>query len=150
MQNQNDVYTAIGPSELWRVYDKLEGLFRGGGNSTSPQLIRANGPRANDFTMIFDVTERCQIVIPDASKGLSFSDSIERIAQIPIAGRVWLLPKGSQLPEGLVFNYRTKDHPLLNVSRRMSVVDLTTKLAAVSALLKPTDTMITRPKGNSK
>lgn len=100
MQNQSDVYTTIGPAELWRVYDNLEGLFRGGGNSVSPQLVRAHGPRASDFSMIYDVTERCQIVIPDASKGLSFSDSVERLERIPIAGRVWLLPKGVQLPEG--------------------------------------------------
>lgn len=100
--------------------------------------------------MIFDATERCQIVLPDATKGLSFADSIERLARIPIAGRVWLLPRGSQLPEGLVFNYRSKDHPLLNVSRRMSVVELTMKLTAVSALLKPTDTNLTRPKGNPR
>lgn len=43
MQNQSDAYTTIGPSELWRVYDKIDGLFRGGGNSTSPQLMRATG-----------------------------------------------------------------------------------------------------------
>jgi hypothetical protein len=94
--------------------------------------------------------ERCQLVIPDATKGLSFSDSIERLTGIPIAGRVWLLPRGSQLPEGLIFNYRTKDHPLLNVSRRMSVVELTTKLTAVSSLLRPTDAVISRSKGNAR
>jgi hypothetical protein len=147
MQNQSDVYTTLGPSELWRVYHHLEGLFRGGGNGESPQLVRANGPRASDFTILYDPVERCQIVIPDPSKGLSFSDSVERLKAIPIAGRVWLLPKGSMLPEGLVFNYKSVDHPLLNVSRRMTVVDLTTKLSAVSALLKPTPTTISRTKG---
>jgi hypothetical protein len=144
MQNQSNVYTTLGPSELWRVYNQLDGLFRGGGNSESPQLIRANGPRANDFAIIFDPVERCQIVIPDPSRGLSFSDSIERLKGIPIAGRVWLLPRGAMIPEGLVFNFKTKDHPLLNVSRRMTVVDLTAKLTAVAALLKPTDTTISR------
>ena len=94
--------------------------------------------------------QRCQIVIPDPSKGLSFSDSVERLKGIPIAGRVWLLPRGAMIPEGLAFNYRTKGHPLLNVSRRMTVVDLTTKLTAISALLKPTDTNISRLKDRRK
>lgn len=142
MHNKNDIYTTIAPSELWKIYEHLDSLFRGGGNSESPKLIRANGPRAADFTLIYDPIERCQVVIPDRMKGLSFSDSIERLERIPIPGRVWLLPKGTALPEGLCFNYKTLDHPLLNVSRRMSVVELTAKLTTVSSLLKRTDTTI--------
>jgi hypothetical protein len=150
MLNQNNVYTTLGPTDLWRVYNNLDGLFRGGGNATSPKLIPADGPRAADFTMVYDPAEGCQMVIPNPSRGLSFADSIERLRGIPIIGRVWLLPKGAMLPEGLVFNYRAVDHPLLNVSRRMTVVDLTTKLTAVAALLKPTEATISRTKGSHK
>jgi hypothetical protein len=109
-----------------------------------------DGPRAGDFRLLYDAAERCDVVIPDPTRGLSFADSIERLAEIPIGGRVWLLPKGAMLPEGLVFNYKSLDHPMLNVSRRMTVVDLTTKLAAVSALLKPTDTVVPKRKRSQK
>jgi hypothetical protein len=117
-------------------------LFRGGGSDGSPKLISANGPRARDFTLIYDPVELCQVAIPDSSKGLSFSDSIQRLQRIPIPGRIWLLPRGAALPEGLVFNYRTVDHPLLNVGRRMPVIELVTKLTAVAALLKPTEARV--------
>ena len=65
---------------------------------------------------------------------------MERLKGNPIA----VLSRGAMIPEGLVFNCGTKGHPLLNVSRRMTVVDLTTKLTAVSALLEPSDTSISR------
>ena len=56
----------------------------------------------------------------------------------PIPGRVWLLPRGSKLPEGLVINYKTIDHPLLNVSRKMTMSELIAKLKEVEAMMKDT------------
>lgn len=61
---------------------------------------------------------------------------------MPIPGRVWVLPRGAELPEGLTFVYRTPDHPLLAVARRMTAVELMVKLAAVAELMRPTDTRI--------
>ena len=144
MQNNKDLYTTIAPSELWKVYEKLDGLFRGGGSDEAPKLISANGPRTRDFTIIYDPVERCQVAIPDVTKGLSFAGSVDRLKRNNIAGRVWLLPKGTTLPEGLVFNYKNPDtdHPLLNVSRKMTVIELVAKLTAVAALLKKTDTKV--------
>lgn len=142
MVSVTDLYTSIPPSEIWKVYDNLAGLFRGGGSDGSPKLVTASGPRARDFNFVYDPIERCQIAVPDVTKGLSFSTTVERLRRIPIPGRVWLLPRGAILPEGLQFNFRDRDHPLLNVSRRMPVVELLSKLTAISALLKPTEVRI--------
>ena len=51
------------------------------------------------------------------------------------SGRVWLLPRDRKLPEGLVINYKTIDHPLLNVSRKMKMSELIGKLKEVEAMM---------------
>lgn len=142
MNTSSDTYTLISPGDLWKIYSSVHGIFRGGGSDSSPKLTGANGPRARDFDIVYDATEKCEIALPDQTKGLSFSSTIDRLRKIPIPGRVWVLPKGSQLPEGLMFSYRTQDHPLLTVSRRVTVLDLLSKLSAVADLLRLTDTRI--------
>src|SRR5579872_4873081 len=86
--------------------------------------------------------KKMEMVLPDPHKGLSFADSIERLRAIPIRGVVWKLPKGKILPSGLLINYRTKDHPLINVARRMSDMDLMLKLKALSEMMERTEVTI--------
>ncbi len=142
MQSDKDLYTQILPEELWKVYSSLDALFRGGGNSSSPRLLGPKGVRASDFHIVADPIERMEMVLPDTTKGLSFSDSIERLQGIPIKGTIWKLPKGSELPKGLVVNYKTKDHPLINVEYKMSVFDLMAKLKQLSAMMTKTEVKI--------
>ncbi|WP_215396142.1 hypothetical protein [Rheinheimera oceanensis] len=126
-------YTTLGPQELWAFYRGLSGLYRGAGSSGSPKLVRANGPRSKDVTIVYDAEHEIEMVLPDRTKGLSFASSVEKLAKTPIiSGHVWLLPKGTMLPEGLIFNVKDKDHPLLNVSRKMSVSEFTEKLLVLS------------------
>lgn len=74
------------------------------------------------------------MAIPDSTKGLSFADNIPKLSKNPtISGHVWVLPKGVTLPEGLVFNVNDKDHPLLNVGRRMSLAECIEKLKVLSS-----------------
>jgi hypothetical protein len=75
-------------------------------------------------------------------KGLSFSSNLQRLRDIPIPGRVWLLPRGSELPDGLTINYKTIDRPLLNVSRKMKMSDLVAKLKELEAMMKDTGVKI--------
>lgn len=136
--SQDDLFTTIAPEDLWRVYTDIAGIFRGGGNASGPRLVGPKGPRSSDFTIVYDLAEGLEVAIPDTRKGLSFSDSVERLQRIPIRGAVWRLPRGSTIPAGLIFHYQTRDHPLLNVSRRMPVVELTAKLLLLSKQLVPT------------
>ena len=84
--------------------------------------------RPADFNIQFDKSLGECVVYPDVTKGLSFSNSIQRLKDIPIKGKVWLLPRDTQLPEDLVVNYNTIDHPLINVSKKMTVATLISKL----------------------
>lgn len=83
-----------------------------------------------------------EMVLPDVTKGLSFSDSVERLQGIPIKGAVWKLPKGSELPKGLIVNYKSKDHPLINVEYKMSVFDLMAKLRLLASMMTKTEVKI--------
>jgi hypothetical protein len=128
-------YTTIGPDEIWKIYNSLSGIFRAGGNSGSPRLIRADGPRRTDFRIIYDALTGIEMVHPDATKGLSFADSITTLASKKIEGWVWTIPKGAKIPEGLCFNIKDFDHPLLNVSKIMSVLDMTARLTQLADVM---------------
>jgi len=142
VNSSEDLFTTVQPEDLWRVYADVSQLFRGGGSQSDPKLIGPKGPRSSDFTIIYDPIERLEVVIPDPRKGLSFSDSIERLKRIPIRGAVWRLPKGSVVPRGLVFHFQTRDHPLLNVAERMTVIELSAKLLLLSKQLVITEARI--------
>jgi hypothetical protein len=68
--------------------------------------------------------------------------NLQRLRDIPVPGRVWLLPRDRQLPEGLVINYKTIDHPLLNVSRKMRMSELIAKLEEVETMMTDTGVKI--------
>ena len=69
-------FTMIGPDEIWKLYNSLQGIFRGGGNTNSPKLARSDGPRKTDLHIIFDPIAEQEMVHPDKTKGLSFADNI--------------------------------------------------------------------------
>jgi hypothetical protein len=142
MISDKDLYTQIRPEEVWQVYRDVEAIFKGGGSSTSAKMHGQQGIRAKDFTIIYDPLEQMEMVCPDRTKGLSFSDSIDRLKHLPIRGVVWRLPKGRMLPKGLVINYQTRDHPLINVEYRMSVMDLMVKLKQLADLMERTEVTI--------
>ncbi len=139
MKSDKDLYTQVKPEDIWKVYSSLDALFRGGGNQSSPRFYGPKGVRASDFNIIIDPIEKMEMVLPDRTKGLSFSDSVERLQGIPIKGVVWRLPKGTELPKGLVIHYKTKDHPLINVEYKMSVLDLMAKLKQLASLMTKTE-----------
>jgi hypothetical protein len=143
------MYIQIERENVWQVYTEQiakDGLLRGGGNTSSAKMFKSNSGeesvRPADFKIVFDPVTGEHIVYPDATKGLSFSSNLQRLCDIPIPGRVWLLPRGSELPEGLAINYRTIDHPLLNVSRKMKMGELIAKLKEVEAMMKDTGVKI--------
>ena len=130
-------YTVLRPEDLWHFYLGAAALYRGGGGLLGPKLLRANGPRTQDVTVIFDADQEIEVVVPDTTKGLSFSDSVQKLSQRPtISGHVWMLPRTESLPEGLVFNVKERDHPLLNVGRRMSLVEFAEKLRVLSGKMQ--------------
>ena len=88
MKSDKDLYTELKPEEIWRVYSHVDALFRGGGNQSSPRLCGHKGVRARDFNIFFDHQENLEMVLPDKTKGLSFSDSIARLKNIPVRGTV--------------------------------------------------------------
>lgn len=139
----NDLYTEVSPDEIWKLYSHLNGIFSGSGNTTNAKLI-PKGPRARDFDIRYDDNEKMEMVYPNPTKGLSFSDSIERLRNIPIKGVVWILPKNTEIPKGLVINYKNNgtDHPLFNVGEPMSVTDLMLKLKYVASKMKSTNERI--------
>ena len=144
------MFIQIERANIWQVYTeqiaKDGGLLRGGGNVSSAKMYKSdNGEetvRPADFKIEFVKSEGKHYVLPDITKGLSFSSSLQRLRDIPSPGRVWLLPRDSKLPEGLVINYKTIDHPLLNVGRKMSMEDLIGKLKEVEAMMTNTGVKI--------
>jgi hypothetical protein len=143
------MYIQIQRENVWQVYTEQiakDGLLRGGGNTSSAKMFKSNNGeesvRPADFKIVFDAASGEHIVYPDVTKGLSFSSNLQRLRDIPIPGRVWLLPRGSELPDGLTINYKTIDHPLLNVSRKMKMSDLVAKLKELEAMMKDTGVKI--------
>jgi len=130
-------YTTFGPDEIWTLYNNLHGIFRGGGNTSSPKLTRAAGLRKTDLRIVYDPIKKQEMVHPDKTKGLSFADSIETLADKKLEGWVWRIPKGKTLPKDLTFNVKDFNHPLLNVSRIMSVSDMTELLVELAKLMEP-------------
>lgn len=137
-------FTTIGPDEIWKIYNDVHGIFRGGGNMNAPRIIRADGPRRKDLDVRFDSNTGLEMAYPNSTKGLSFSDSVETLAEKLLEGQVWVIPKGSKIPGNLVFNIKDKDHPLLNVSNPMSVLELTALLTELAAMMRPCDIKIDR------
>jgi hypothetical protein len=145
---EDSKYTVLNPNQIWNFYSSQSGIYRGGGNTQDPKIVRANGPRTRDVTVIYDPEHEIEMVVPNSSKGLSFASNIEKLASNPvISGHVWVLPKGETLPEGLVFNVKDFSHPLLNVSRKMSLSEFSEKLRVLSAKLKPAKVKIEKGTG---
>ena len=92
-------FTTIGPDEIWKIYNSLHGIFRGGGNAKAPKIVRANGPRRKDLDVRIDPSTGLEMVYPNSTKGLSFSDSVETLAKKSLEGQVWVIPKGSEFLE---------------------------------------------------
>ncbi|MGN6323039.1 MAG: hypothetical protein ACTHNE_15060 [Dyella sp.] len=69
-------FTVIGPDEIWKLYNDLHGIFRGGGNSAAPKIFRADGPRRKDLDVRPDPETGLEMVYPNVTKGLSFADSV--------------------------------------------------------------------------
>lgn len=136
------MYIQINRDDIWSVYAKPkapEGLFRGGGNKASPKMYKTeNGEesvRPADFNIQYDKDASEYMVYPDVTKGLSFSNSIQRLKDIPIQGKVWRLPRDAKLPNDLVINFKTIDHPLINVGKKMTVTTLISKLKELEKLM---------------
>ena len=143
------MYIQIERENIWQVYTTeiaKDGLLRAGGNTSSAKMFRSNNGeesvRPADFKIVFDASSGEHVVYPDPTKGLSFSSNLQRLRDIPIPGRVWLLPRDRKLPEGLVINYKTIDHPLLNVARKMKMSELIAKLKEVEAMMTDTGVKI--------
>lgn len=135
-------FTTVGPDEIWKIYNNLHGIFRGGGNTKVPKIVRADGPRKKDLDIRYDPEAGLEMVYPNRTKGLSFADSIETLAKKHLEGQVWIIAKGKRIPGGLVFNIKDFDHPLLNVSKPMSVFDMTALLLKLADLMEPCDIKI--------
>ena len=82
-------------------------------------MVRQDRLRAADFDIETD-DHGVEWVLPNATKGLSFSDSVQRLGRLRIKGVIWELSSPEELPDGLVINYKDKDHPLINVDRKMT------------------------------
>lgn len=146
---ENAKYTVLRPEELWCFYAGVCGLYRGGGASQGPKLIRATGPRSRDVRIVYDPDQEIEVVIPDPTKGISFSDNVQKLSRDPvISGHVWVLPRSETLPEGLVFNVKDREHPLLNVYRRMSVVEFVEKLRVLSTKMRYANVKIEKGTGH--
>jgi hypothetical protein len=143
------MYITIDGNSIWDVYteDKAQqGLYRGGGKASSPRTFKEDKGKSSvrplDLKIVFDPATKKEMVFPDPTRGLSFSNSLQRLKDIPIKGKVWLLRRGKRLPEGLLINYRTIDHPLINVAYKMSVEELVGKLKQLEALMEYTGVTI--------
>ena len=137
-------FTTLGPNEIWKLYNNLHGIFRGSGNKKAPKIVRADGPRRKDLDFRIDSSTGLEMVYPNPTKDLSFSDSVQTLASKSLEGQVWMIPKNSVIPRGLVFNIKDYDHPLLNVSDVMSVLQLTALLTELASLMVPCDIKIDR------
>jgi hypothetical protein len=144
------MYIQIERESIWEVYTEeiaKHGLFRGGGSASSAKMYKKEGEKESvreaDFKIVYDKSINEYMVYPDITKGLSFSNSLQRLQDLPIRGKVWRLPRGESLPEGLVINYRTIDHPLVNVKYKMPMPDLISKLKELERKMEFTGVNIT-------
>lgn len=137
-------FTTVGPDEIWKIYNNLHGIFRGGGSTKAPKIVRADGPRRKDLDIRLDPATGLEMVYPNRTKGLSFADSVDTLANKKLEGQVWVITKGKRIPGDLVFNIKDFDHPLLNVSKPMTVLELTALLLNLAELMEPCDVRIGR------
>jgi len=142
-KSKEELYTTIKPDDVWKVYQNVECLFRSGGNRTNSKLIGPKGIRAKDFHIEYDEEHCLEVVWPNKTKGLSFSDNLQRLKRLGISGVVWKLPKDSVIPDGLVINYKIKEHPLINVGSKMSVLELEAKLKFIAEQMVASEVRIT-------
>ncbi len=81
--------------------------------------------------------------MPSLKQGVSFADSPDTIRDKGLVkGRIWKLPKGTILPDGLIFNVRDFDHPLLNVNRKMKKADFIEALDKLSSKMVRTNDVV--------
>lgn len=139
------MYIQIDREDIWNVYTKKsapDGLFRGGGNKSSAKMYKTEdgkeSVRPADFNIQFDKILGEYVVYPDVTRGLSFSNSLQRLQDIPIQGKVWRLPRDKALPDDLVINFNTIDHPLINVGKKMTVPTLIAKLKELEKMMEYT------------
>ena len=146
-QIDNELWIELDNSTLWDAVSGLKIAFKGGGNTTTPKIHKSGRFRPKDLDIRPD-SNGIDHVHPNPIRGISFSTTVERIQGIPINGVVWKLPKGTLLPEGLVFNLEeaAADHPLLNVSRRMTVDEFILKLDALASKMVKTNHVIGKKK----
>jgi hypothetical protein len=143
------MYIQIDRDNIWEVYtaeNAEAGLYRGGGSNASSKMYKTeNGEdsvRPADFKIVFDKDSGTYMVYPDPTKGLSFSNSLQRLKDLPIKGKVWRLPRDTVLPKDLVINYKTIDHPLVNVGIKMTMPELVGKLKELEGMMENTGVKI--------
>ncbi|GAA3927133.1 hypothetical protein [Litoribacillus peritrichatus] len=136
---RNDVFTVVTPNNLWKEYSLQDGLYRCG-RPTHPALKKLRLGKDIHFALDPFVNE--ELILPHPKMGISFGDSIATLKKQPVSGVAWILPKYKILPEGLLFNYRDKYHPLLNVSRKMPATELLAKLNELSKLMTCTNVRV--------
>lgn len=142
----NELWLELDNDSLWKGISGLSIAYNGGGNSTHPKLhvkpspLKPHGFKPDDLK-ITPNSDGVPMVYPKPTIGISFSTTIERIERLRIKGVVWKLPKGTLLPDGLVFNLEAsdKDHPLLNVSKEMSLADFIAKLDELAKMMTKTN-----------
>ncbi|BBM02393.1 hypothetical protein [Microbulbifer sp. GL-2] len=127
-------YTTVGPEDIWKVYNEIHGIFRGSGNTTTPKIDKM---RPSDLTVVTNPETGEKMVIPDGTKGISFADSIDSLATKKVEGQVWIIPNGKKIPDGLVFNIKDIDHPLLNVSEPISEDSFRGLIADLVKIMEP-------------
>ena len=127
-----NLYTTVTPEELWNEFSEVYRC----GRPSHPNLKKLR--LGKDLSFATDPLVQEKMVIPDPAKGISFADSIATLKSQPVSGVAWVLKSNKWLPEGLVFNYKDKWHPLLNVSEPMSESRLLQKLKELTGMMECT------------
>ncbi|MCH8498642.1 MAG: hypothetical protein LAT63_09200 [Marinobacter sp.] len=136
MRLKDDVYTAVTPENLWKEYALHNGLYRCG-RPSHPGLNKLR--LGKDLHFASDPFIENELILPHPRMGISFADSIATLRRQPVKGVAWILRRNQMLPEGLVFNYKDKYHPLLNVSRPTPAPKLLELLNELSSLMQSTE-----------
>lgn len=134
-------YISVPNDQIWHVF-VLGRIYKGGGTASSPKMFSSAGMRDKDFDIRPNPPGE-DLVHPNATKGLSFSGSMERLADLGINGYIYEIAMPEILPDGLVINYKAKDHPLINVSRVMTVGVAMEQFRMLSEKMKKTGMKIT-------
>ncbi len=135
-RSTQDLFTVVPPENLWVEFKESEGIFRCG-RSTHPAL--KNLRLGKDLTFAVDPFAQEKLIVPNNCYGISFADSLATLKSQPVRGVAWIFPRGQTLPDGLVFNYRDKWHPLLNVSRPMTESKLLQTLNRLADMMRCTN-----------